>query len=247
MEQQRFTVKFAETEAEKRATYALRYNDMLLEYRKDVERVDGLDVTPCDAYAKQVICIDNENGEVVGCYRIITSDELPQGEPFVCEEEFVLDTLKATGETIAELSRAVVKKEYRNSVVLMLLLRFIVQYIREKGYRFIVGDASFFGVDKMQYAKEIAYLGKYYAADEKYQIKSREKEQINAELLEELAAADAREVKRALPALIRAYLSFGAKFSKECFTDYEFGSVDVFVLMDTKDYNEAYINRLLRL
>ena len=49
MEKQKFTVKFAETEEEKRATYALRYKDMLLEYRKDATTSDGVDSTPCDA------------------------------------------------------------------------------------------------------------------------------------------------------------------------------------------------------
>lgn len=243
-EKSKFSVKFAETEEEKRATYALRYRDMLLEYREDAAHQDGLDITEYDEYGKQVICIDNETGEVVGCYRIIASDDLPQGKRFICEEEFNLDTLKATGEKIAELSRAVVKREYRNSVVLMLLLRFIMQYIREKEYRFIVGDASFFGTDKNEYVKELSYLTHYCAADDKYGIVAREEYQITPIAMEELAAA---EIKRSMPPLIRAYLSFGAKVSKQSYTDREFGSVDVFVLMDMKDCNEAYIKRLLRL
>ena len=62
-----------------------------------------------------------------------------------------------------------------------------------------------------------------------------------------LEQLDQMQIKRNLPPLIRAYLSFGAKVSKETFTDVVFGSVDVFILMDTKNYNEGYINRLLGL
>ena len=244
MERERFTVRFAETEEEKNAAYALRFKDMLLEYRKDATSQDGLDITEYDAYARQIICIDNDVNEVVGCYRIITSDDLPAGKKFICEEEFVLDTLKATGEKLAELSRAVVKKEYRNTAVLMLLLRFVVQHIREEAYRFIIGDASFFGTDKKAYVKELSYLAAYSAIDERYGIKSLEKEQIP---LLKAGEFDAKEAKHGLPTLIRAYDSFGAKFSVESFTDWEFGSVDVFVLLDTQNYNVSYINRVLRL
>ena len=55
-----------------------------------------------------------------------------------------------------------------------------------------------------------------------------------------------QQCKRNLPALIRAYQAFGAKFSKDSFTDRTFGSVDVFVLLDTQNYNQAYVNRLLK-
>ncbi|MBQ7923782.1 MAG: GNAT family N-acetyltransferase [Clostridia bacterium] len=244
MEKERFTVRFAVTDEEKNAAYALRFNDMLLEYRQDASAQNGLDITEYDAYARQIICIDNETNEVVGCYRIITSDDLPADKAFISEEEFTLDTLKKTGERIAELSRAVVKKEYRNSVVLMLLLRFIVKYIREQNYRFIIGDASFFGTDKKEYVKELSYLAEFSGIDPAYGVKSLEKEQV--ELLP-VAAYEPKEVKHSLPALIRAYYSFGAKFSCESFTDWEFGSVDVFVLLDTQNYNVSYINRVLRL
>ena len=243
MTKEKFSVKFAETEAEKRSAFALRYRDMLLEYRPDLQKKDGLDITPCDEYAKHVICVDNDTGEVVGCYRIITDDILPEGETFVCEEEFDITALKQTGERIAELSRAVIKKEYRNSVVLMLLLRFIVQYLREHDCRFIIGEASFSGVDKNVWVEEFSYLA-HFCASKEFDIPSKESYQIPLLDKEKL---DVLSIKRRLPPLIRAYIGFGATTSKESFTDREFGSVDVFILLDAKKYNEAYINRLLRL
>ncbi len=243
MQSEKFTVKFAETEKEKNAAFSLRYRDMLLEYRPELAK-EGLDITPYDAYARQIICIDNETGEVVGCYRMITSANVPEGGKFVCEEEFDISQLKKSGEGIAELSRAVVKKEYRNSIVLMLLLRFIAQYIRnEEKIRFIIGEASFFGTDKNAWTKELSYLAHYHASTE-YEIPSLEKEQIDLLPKEEL---DAAALKRGLPPLIRAYLGFGATVSTESFTDREFGSVDVFILIDFEHYNVAYVDRILRL
>ncbi len=242
MQSEKFSVKFAETDEENAAAFALRYRDMLLEYRPELSD-DGLDITPYDAFAKQIICIDNETGEVVGCYRMITSRSLPEGKTFVCEEEFNIASLKATGEPIAELSRAVVKREYRNSIVLMLLLRFIAKYIRENNFRFIIGEASFFGTDKSAWQKELSYLAHYHVSDE-FEIPSNEKEQV--EILPK-EALDAAAIKRGLPPLIRAYLGFGATVSKESFTDREFGSVDVFILIDFQNYNAAYVDRVLRM
>lgn len=241
---ERFTVRFAETDEEKKEVYALRYRDMLQDYRSDFENETGLDYTDYDAYAKAVICIDNDAGEIVGSYRIVTSDDLPTGEKFLCEDEFNIDGLKATGEKMAELSRAVVKKEYRNSAVLMLLLRFIAQYMRRENYRYLIGEASFYGVDKTQYIQEMSYLSAYYKVDEKYGIFANEKEQMELLPLEKL---DVREVKRKIPALIRAYTGFGATVSADSYTDREFGSVDIFILLDMQNYNENYLNRLLRL
>ena len=76
--EQKFITKFAETEQEKIQAYSLRYTDMLKEYQPDLSIENGLDYTEYDNYAKQVICVDTETSEVVGVYRIITSDDLPK-------------------------------------------------------------------------------------------------------------------------------------------------------------------------
>ena len=241
--EERFTVRFAVTNEEKNKAYRLRYNDMLLQFNPNAQAKDGLDVTPCDAYARQIICIDNETGEVVGCYRLITSDDLPANENFVSEEEFCLGTLKNMGEKIVELSRAVVKTEYRTGPVLPLLLRFIVKFVRN-GYRYVIGDASFFGTDKNEHIEALSYLANTFPIDDDYGIVSLEKEQVDILPLDKL---NLTKIKRSLPPLIKAYSAFGAKFSKTSFTDYDFGSVDVFVLLDSQNCNDKYIDRMLKI
>ena len=243
MASEKFSVKFAETEEEKLAVYRLRYQDMLLEFNKDANNQDGLDITEYDEYAKIILCKDNDTGEVVGTYRFITSNDLPLGKRFLCEDEFCIDGLKATGETIVELSRAVIKKEYRNTTVLMHLLGFVVKYILDNGYRFTIGEASFMGTDKSLYQKEFSYLAHYHAVDESFSIKANEEKQVEILPKEEL---DERSLKRSLPTLIRVYMEMGSKFSKDSFTDWEFGSVDVFVLLDRENCNLNYMRRIFR-
>ena len=243
MIKERFTVKFAETKDEIMQTLKLRYREMLLDYRPENVKEDGIDLVPCDEYAKLAICIDNESGEVVGTYRVITTDFLPTGKSFVTETEFNIDVLKQTGEKIAELSRAVVKTEYRNSIVLTLLLRFVVSYILEQGVRYVVGTASFHGTDKKVWVKELSYLAANYSDDYKGMY-SLEKEQI--ELLDK-SQIDANEIRKSMPPLLRVYSAFGAITSNDSFTDYDFGSVDVLIVLDTQKCNESYIRKLLKL
>ncbi len=241
--EQKFITKFAETEQEKQQAYSLRYTDMLQEYNPDLYLESGIDYTDYDEYAKQVICVDTEANQVVGVYRIITSDDLPKNKPFVSEEEFNINDLKNTGEKIAELSRAVIRREYRNSMVLMYLLRFIITYLKDSGFRYVIGEASFFGTDKNKYAKEFSYLSNLHKIKD-FKITANEDIQVEHIPNEKL---DLQEIKRSLPPLVRAYLSFGAKVSESTFTDWGFGSVDVFILLDMQNYNEAYIKRLLKL
>ncbi|MBQ9734308.1 MAG: GNAT family N-acetyltransferase [Clostridia bacterium] len=243
MNREKFTVKFAETKDEILQTLKLRYQEMLLQYRSDNVKEDGIDFVPCDEYARLAICIDNDTGEVVGTYRVITTDFLPKGETFVTETEFNIDVLKNSGQKIAELSRAVVKTEYRNSIVLTLLLRFVVNYIIENQVRYVVGTASFHGVDKKEWVKELSYLAAYHS-DGYDGLYSLDKQQI--QLLDK-DSLDPAEIKRTMPALLRIYTAFGAMVSNDSFTDYEFGSVDVLIVLDTKNCNFPYMKRLLKL
>lgn len=243
MEREKFTVKFAETKEEITETLKLRYREMLVDYRPELEIEDGIDFVPCDEYARLAICIDNDTGEIVGTYRVITSDMLPKGAKFVTETEFNIDVLKNSGQKIAELSRAVVKTEYRNTIVLMLLLRFVVNYIIECGAKYVVGTASFHGVKKEEWVKELSYLAAYHSENykgmyslEEKQIKLLDKKDLNPS-----------EIKSTMPALLRVYTAFGATISSDSFTDYDFGSVDVLVVLDTENCNLSYVQKLLKL
>lgn len=243
MKNAKFTVSFATTQEELNAVYKLRYDDMILEYSDDNVNDSGLDCNEYDSYARHIIVKDNATGEIVGYYRMITSSDLVDGKTFVCEEEYNLDYLKQTGEKICEFSRAVVKKEYRGGIILLLIWKFILQYVLDNGYRYMVGDASFYGTDRDKYVEEISYLVHNYSADPSLQIKSRDVLP-PMELLPE-DQCGGKEIMGKLPPLIKAYINLGAKIASETFTDTAFGSVDVFILVDLHNCNLPYVQKLL--
>lgn len=243
MKNAKFSVGFAVTPEELKGAYKLRYEDLVLSYRKDNVTEQGYDTNDYDEYAKHIIVKEVATGEIVGYYRMIESEHLPTGKTFVCEEEYQFDELKRSGDKICEFSRAVVKKEYRGGVVLLLLWKFILQYMLDNGVRYMIGDASFYGTDRDAYVNQISYLVNNYAIDPALNVRS--KDVLPPMQLVPTDGFDERMMLNSLPPLIKAYITIGARISNETFTDTVFGSVDVFILVDLHHYNEAYVNRLL--
>lgn len=247
MKNDRFFVGFATTPEELDEIYKLRYEDMILEYCQDNINENGRDIQSYDDYAQHIVVKDLSNGgAIIGYYRMITDKAvIGNGRKFVCEEEFNIDYLKSCGEKVCEFSRAVVKKNYRGGIVILLLWQFILNYMKENGYRFLIGDASFFGVNREEYIKEISYLVNNYKIDEEYKIKSLDGLPDMKLLTSD--EYDEKEVMRSIPPLIKAYISLGGKVSSQTFTDMAFKSVDLFVLVDMQNCNDAYMNRILSL
>ena len=144
---------------------------------------------------------------------------------------------------ICEVSRAIVHKDYRDGAVVMLLVKGMLNYVIDNKFRFILGDASFFGTDKSKYVKELSFLAQRHGIDEALMVTSLDDEQIEQI---DTSNYNEKEMSRMLPPLLRTYLMFGSKVSDTAFTDNEFKSVDVFVLLDTQNYNEAAVRRFIR-
>lgn len=243
MDSTRFIVKIADTEQEKEQTYALRYNEMLKEFNSALGDSEGSDKSEYDDYAKLLIVKDCETNRVVASYRLTDPADLPGGKKLVCESEFNIDRIRASGGKICEVSRAIVHSDYRDGAVVMMLVKGMLNYVIDNNFRFILGDASFFGTDKSPYVKELSFLAQKHCIKEQFRVESLDKEQVEQI---DMSDCNEKEMLRMLPPLLRTYLMFGARVSDTAFTDDEFKSVDVFVLLDTTDYNEAAVRRFIR-
>ncbi len=245
MDNKRFIVKFAETKEEFEQLYKVRYDEMIRYFHEmnNVIPQNEIDYTPYDDKAKAIITIDPSNNQIVGSYRIVLSTDLGPNEKFLCEEEFNIDSLKKDNVVIAELSRAFVKTEYRNSNILLLLWQYMFNYVIEVGARYIIGDVSFTSMKPEDNKYALSYIYYNYGINDELNIKSTQPNS-SIKLLEK-EDLDPIQVKSQMTALLKAYILFGAKFSKEYFIDNEFCSLDIFVLVDAKNHNEKFINRIL--
>jgi len=154
------------------AAERLRYQ-MLVEFGAQEQDEQMRDYSSVDDDALHIVAVDNDTSQVVGYYRMLTTEVVGSGT-FICEDEFNIDELKRSGEKLCELSRAIIKKEYRGSTVAMLLWRFILNFALESGYRYLMGDVSFNGTNRDDFLQEISYLANNHGIDPSYKIVSRD-------------------------------------------------------------------------
>lgn len=219
--------------------YRLRYVDMILDYNKDMVDDGGIDKDEYDDHSFHLLAIDKATDNVLGGYRIMPSDRLEKaGLCHLCEKEFNFDAIK--GSKIVELGRAVVDRECRDGSIINLLWKGLFRFTIEEKYDFIVGTASFHGVDPEEYKEGLSYL--YYKERDDRAYANSPSCEMNF-LTEEEVSDD---FFRKLPPLIKGYLRLGAKVGHNCYIDYDFKSVDVFIIAELATADEKMIARFMR-
>ena len=91
---EKFTVKFIDNEQELLAAERLRYQ-MLVEFGAQ-EQDEQRDYSSVDDDALHIVAVDNDTSQVVGYYRMLTTEVVGSGA-FICEDEFNIDELKRSG------------------------------------------------------------------------------------------------------------------------------------------------------
>lgn len=223
----------------------MRYQEIVLEYNKDNLNEKGTDYSPYDQYCDHIIAIDKETNEIVGTYRVMQKHHVEPLGGFLTEEEYDITALKQSPYPILELGRAMVKKEYRGSIVLKLIWKFLLQYVEANQIRFLFGTASFHGTDPTVYQNGLAFLYHNYLIDNEYCPKAIGETSGPMNRLG-LAEVDPQKALEEIPPLIKGYLAMGAKVGDGYFVDIPFNSVDVFIFLDLLNFNETFVKRLIK-
>ena len=98
-----------------------------------------------DFRCRHLIVVSNETGETVGTYRLSTVETVGGAHRFYSSNEFTIGDLPA--EVLhngVEIGRACVAKEHRNTKVLFLLWRGLLQYLAAVEKRYFFGCCSMF-------------------------------------------------------------------------------------------------------
>ena len=222
-------------------SFKLRFEDLILEFNK-TKKENKTDYSKYDDFCEHLVCIDKETDEVVGSYRIATKKTL-KSVPFVSEEEFNIDNLKANY-NLLEASRAVVKKEYQSTIVMSLLWQAVINYALDNDMDFLFGTASFKGIDPSPYKQAFSYLYYNYLIDEAIMPKAtKNKFDLNFIPKDQI---DIKTVKEKMPVILKGYCLLNAKVAAEGYIDYDFNSVDVLVLLDVKNVNQRILKRFVK-
>jgi len=227
----RYSLRFASSDADLRAIQRLRYRVFNLELNEGLEasHATGLDEDEFDLSCHHLMVLDDALGEVVGTYRIMTS-ELTRKDQLYSASEFELATLPDTVYRHgAEVGRACVAKEHRNGRVLQLLWRGIARYLDWNDKRYVFGCCSVPSLD----VGEIAAISLKLVRDDRLHPRLWVD---TLPILRGEAQGDAGEVPEAtLPALFTSYLRMGARVCGGPAFDRAFGVTDFFVVLDLRE------------
>jgi putative hemolysin len=238
----RYTLRFARTEADLDAVLRLRFEVFNLELGEGLQSsyLTGRDEDEFDLTCHHLMLTEDATGEVVGTYRLQTGAMADAGRGFYSATEFDLASLPAPVLADAvELGRACIAPEYRHTQALFLLWKGIAAYVRYQRKRYLFGCCSLTSQDPgagLDVMRRLAAAGQLHPV---FGVRPRPGFECLA-----AGAAEDELPETNVPKLFRTYLRVGAKVCGPPAVDRRFKTIDFFVLLDINEL-DAFSRRLL--
>lgn len=230
-----FETRLARDEADLIASQRLRYSVFVDELGGDGALVDHharLERDAFDPLCDHLILLDRSRAtdQVVGVYRLLRGDMLPDGQRFYSEDEYDVTALRASGRSLMELGRSCLHPDYRGGTAMYHLWQGLSDYVDTHAIEVMFGVASFHGTDISAVAQPLAHLHHAHLAPEELRPRSAVHQPMDLLAADEI---DRRAAMRDTPALIKAYLRLGGMVGDGAFIDHDFNTIDVCLVMDT--------------
>lgn len=232
------TFGFARDASDIREAQRLRYRVFAEEMGARLDGSEpGLDDDRFDPYCLHLIARDDNSGEVVGTYRILTPDAAAQAGGFYSETEFDLSRLATIRDRLVEVGRSCVHPDYRNGGTIAMLWGALARYAVGNGYDYIMGCASISMADGGHVAASVyRRLREKHLSPLEYRVFPR-----CGLPMEHLD----RNLQAEIPPLLKGYIRLGAHICGEPAWDPDFNTADVLVLMPMARMTKRYARRLL--
>ena len=239
----RYEVRFARTEEELDAVLRLRFEVFNLELNEGLEESfdTGRDRDAFDDTCHHLMIVERQSGEVVGTYRMQTSQMAAEGGlGFYSASEFDLSNLPpdVVGDSV-EVGRACVALGHRNTQVLFLLWRGLASYMTNNHRRFLFGCCSLTSQDKEEGRAVMQHLEDHGHLHPEIRIAPLPGFECYDEANDGDAAQDERPQRQVrIPKLFRTYLRHGAKVCGPPAIDRQFKTIDYLVIFDVAAMDE---------
>ena len=220
----------------------LRYQSFF-ENENSTNKSLRIDSDQYDDFSEHLVVIDKSysSNKVVGTYRLLNSQKLPKNVDLYTSTEFNIENLLVKNEKILEVGRSCVDKNYRDGRIIKLLWRGLASQIVSQNVDLVIGCASFFenNVDKIK--DELSYLIHFHCPPENYDSFPLTSKKVNLKIVKK-EDLELKKVFRKLPPLIKAYTRTGAWIGKGAVLDDLFNTIDVCIILKSKNMHKKYIN-----
>jgi putative hemolysin len=246
----RYRVRLAQGPHDREAACRLRFRVFNIELGEGLESsyATGIDTDHFDVFCDHLLVEDQNDGRVVGTYRMQSGTTAAMNLGYYSAQEFEFAPYEPLRRDILELGRASIDREHRTPEVLTLLWRGIAQYANEMGLRYLVGCSSLNSKDPAEGWQLYRELERYRVSPEFETVPTGEyvcpTEQQAVSTQQETAGEDGA-VPTKVPKLLKTYLTIGARICAPPAWDREFGTIDFLTLLDLKMLSSAARNRFL--
>lgn len=232
----RYVVRFARSVEDLDAIERLRFEIFNLELGEGLDSAyaTGRDHDELDPHFHHLLIACQTTGEVVGTYRLQTSEMARSRQGFYSAGEFELGGLPRDFiENAVEVGRACVAKDHRNGRVLNLLWRGLALYLLHNAKRYIFGCCSLTSQDVAVGQATMAFLEREGCLHPT----------LLAPPLAGMGCADADPdaviaATVSIPPLFQSYLQLGAKVFGPPAIDRQFKTIDFLVALDVASLDE---------
>ncbi len=247
-----YRLRFAESSADRKAAYRLRFKVFNLELGEGLESsyLTGLDTDRFDPFCVHLIVEDQLSRRVVGAYRMQSGASAARHLGYYSEQEFHLAPYEPLRPGVLELGRACIDREHRTPEVLTLLWRGIAQYADGMGLRYLLGCSSLHSNDPAEGWRMYRRLAQFRVAPEFETVPTA----AYACPVEQGAAHPGQSspaygslplFPMKAPKLLKTYLAIGARIAAPPAWDREFRTIDFLTLLDLHQLSSAARNRFL--
>lgn len=245
-------IRLARTQEEIRAAQKLRYavffEEMGASATEEVKK-SGIDADEFDDICDHLLAFDTTLSgpeSVVATYRLLREEVTCDRHDFYSSQEFNLENLyKATfrekmgDRQLLELGRSCVRKEYRSNNTIQVMWRAITRYAEIYKVAYLFGCASLPGTGQEELKMPLSHLYNKYKTPDEFNVPALAD---RYQKMDYLAPDDyeARLAMRALPPLVKGYLRLGCHIGDGAVIDEQFGTTDVFILLDADNIRRYY-------
>ncbi len=244
-------VRLARDETEIAAAQEVRYRvfyDELGAGVADAAPVDRRDADRFDLVCDHLLVLDTtlpgeDHERIVGTYRLLRQERASATGGFYSQDEFDLEGLisRHPEQRFLELGRSCVLPAYRSRRTIEVLWQGIWAYVNHYRIDVMTGCASFHGTVPAAHAQALSFLSHNCRAAGPWEVRAQPSRHVSMDLMP-AEAINAKLALACMPPLVKGYLRMGARFGEGCVIDRDFGTTDVFVILQVAEINHRYIN-----
>jgi putative hemolysin len=237
-QQQRLTLSLARNPAEVAEAQRLRYKVFAEEMGAQLSGTGGLDIDGFDAYCDHLLVRESASNQVIGTYRILSPHKAFEAGGYYAASEFDLSRLSHLFNSMVEVGRACVHRDYRNGGTITMLWAGLAKYMQMHNYEYMIGCGSVPIHDGGHMAASLFHkLKDEYLSPPEYRVFPHTPLPI---------ASLNKDMQVVCPPLIKGYLRLGAYICGAPAWDASFNTADMLVMLPLSKINSRYASHFLK-